>query len=302
MSLGLSELSPGWPLNTGARCRSAPLAAVSWAGQGMPTGREAATSKGLFCLNFPGMWIPSSGSLSASSLSSSLGLRAAGDLAASTSMGTVWLAALDWLPVTPSRVNMSSSATLSWPGPRPSAPWPRWPRWPGHGAASSLLVGAITGCLPGAGRETELGRVDWMWRMFDKSSSAFCLKVSVVSSLKIKNVNVWCYLRWSRASRIWSGHWRPTPESMILLRPVNLPSVNLSCSVRNLLKRTQFTLVIFHNFSYLMKFLCVEFSIVYTPDKICWIKTTVPSSSDSQLDFNSWSKWRVARPQTTSFE
>ena len=85
MSLGLSELSPGWPWDTGARCRSAPLAAVSWAGQGMPTGREAATSKGLFCLNFPGMWIPSSGSLSASSLSSSLGLRAAGDLAVSTS-------------------------------------------------------------------------------------------------------------------------------------------------------------------------------------------------------------------------
>ena len=60
---------------------------------------------------------------------------------------------------------------------------------PGHGAASSLLVVDITGCLPGAGRETELGRVDWMWRMFDKSSSAFCLKISVVSGLKIKNAN-----------------------------------------------------------------------------------------------------------------
>ena len=92
MSLGLSEplasrASLGWPLTPAVRWRSPPLAAVSWAGQGMPTGREAATSKGLFCLNFPGMWIPSSGSLSASSLSSSLGLRAAGDLLAASTSG-----------------------------------------------------------------------------------------------------------------------------------------------------------------------------------------------------------------------
>merc|ERR550519_2548340 len=40
------------------------------AGQGIPTGRDAATSVSFFSRNLAGMWIPSSGSLS--SLSSSL--------------------------------------------------------------------------------------------------------------------------------------------------------------------------------------------------------------------------------------
>ena len=39
----VSPVSLVWPLTTGARCLSMPLEAGSWADQGMPTGREAAT-------------------------------------------------------------------------------------------------------------------------------------------------------------------------------------------------------------------------------------------------------------------
>ena len=73
------------------------------------------------------------------------------------------------------------SARLNWPVPwRPST---IGSGWSSSGVTLSLIVGDT-----GWGRGTELGKVDWMWRMCDRSSSAFCLQISVISGIEGKNV------------------------------------------------------------------------------------------------------------------
>ena len=294
MSLGLSAppastASPGWPLTPAVRWRSAPLAAVSWAGHGMPTGREAATSKGLFCLNFPGMWIPSSGSLSASSLSSSLGLRAAGDLLAASTRGVTQCRLqleFTWDPVQSehviiSQAELTTTMTLhhllqvTQAGRRLLSPHR------GHHRMSA-------GGGPGDGaREGGLDVKDVR---------------QVILSILPANIGDRC------------------PAYMSGLLPQMIQGLNdvvraLEARVCYSVKASQpslcqlflfgkeplkenlfFNGFIYYHLYYLIKFLCVEFSIVSIPDKICWIKTTALSSSVSQLDLNSWSKWRVAGP------
>ena len=116
--------------------------------------------------------------------------------------------------------------------------WPASSRCPGSGSASSLLPRG-TWCLTGAGRGVELGSVDWMWRMLDRSVSALSLRTSRfmkwLTSDKCKLVWLTSHLRWSSASCMWPGYWRPAPVSRMLLRLVSLSSVSLSWSDRNLI-------------------------------------------------------------------
>ena len=73
------------------------------------------------------------------------------------------------------------SARLNWPTPwRPST---IGSRCSSSGVTSSLILGDTV-----SGRGTELGKVDWMWRMCDRSSSAFCLQISMISGIEVKNV------------------------------------------------------------------------------------------------------------------